>query len=856
LVLSGTVFSADTGVVQQRVSGTCAAGSSVREIHTDGTVECEVDDVGSGNGGGDITAVHAGTGLSGGGPSGEVTLSADTSYLQQRVSGTCEAGSSVRVIDADGTVVCEEDDDTTYAAGEGLSLSGGQFSLAATYRLPQTCSNGQIAEWDGSAWACGEDDIGSGNGGGDITAVHAGEGLSGGGTSGEVTLDADTAYLQQRVSGTCEVGSSVRVINPDGTVSCEEDSDSGGDITQVNAGTGLSGGGTSGEVTLDADTTYLQQRVSGTCAAGSSVRVINSDGTVTCEEDSDSGGDITQVNAGTGLSGGGISGTVTLNADTTYLQQRVSGTCEVGSSVRVINSDGTVSCETDSDSGGDITQVDAGTGLSGGGISGTVTLNADTTYLQRRVSGTCAAGSSVRVINANGTVTCEEDSDSGGDITGVSAGTGLSGGGTSGGVTLNADTTYLQRRVSGTCAAGSSVRVINADGTVTCEADDDSGGDITRVTAGTGLSGGGTSGHVTLNVDFGGDGSASTAAHSDHDHLGQTWTGSGSPLRIEGSFGSPYYAPLVLSNNLPGGGPGLWIESEGDSGVHVEDAKSSGMDVMQAGEDGVHVWIAGDTGGHSISNLGSDGFEVSGAEDDGLFVGYAGQYGVHVYEAASNGVYVEEADWNGFEVHDAAQDGLYVGIAGDDGVHVAQPTDYAGYFNGDVEITGTCSGCALAAFGRNTSQATLEPGDVVAVRGMSETAFPAMPVVMELEPATGGDGVIGVVAGRAEVDEQERREGEDAETVLRLVPREGPAGPGEYLSIVVYGLAQVRASAFAGSIEPGARLTAADTPGVARAVQTVQVQGVQVAESAAVVGIATESLEAGEGLIWALVSPR
>jgi hypothetical protein len=64
---------------------------------------------------------------------------------------------------------CGGDDDTNYTAGTGLSLVDTQFRVNTSYRLPQSCSSGQIAEWNGSSWQCGDDDTGTGGGGWSLT---------------------------------------------------------------------------------------------------------------------------------------------------------------------------------------------------------------------------------------------------------------------------------------------------------------------------------------------------------------------------------------------------------------------------------------------------------------------------------------------------------------------------------------------------------------------------------------------------------------------------------------------------------------------------------------------------------------
>jgi hypothetical protein len=114
-----------------------------------------------------------------------------------------------------------------------------------------------------------------------------------------------------------------------------------------------------------------------------------------------------------------------------------------------------------------------------------------------------------------------------GDITEVTASTGLTGGGTTGDVTLGVDPAVVQTRVTTACEAGQALRSINQNGTAVCEPVAGGPGDITAVHTGAGLAGGSTTGEVTLTAVFGGDGELNEAARADHEHNGASPTSVG-----------------------------------------------------------------------------------------------------------------------------------------------------------------------------------------------------------------------------------------------------------------------------------------------------------------------------------------
>ena len=60
--------------------------------------------------------------------------------------------------------------------------------------------------------------------------------------------------------------------------------------------------------------------------------------------------------------------------------------------------------------------------------------------------------------------------------------------------------------------------------------------------------------------------SGTFTSDSNHTHLGQTWIGASNPLKIQGAFGAPDYAALVLNNTSA---HGLAINNVGLDGIYV-----------------------------------------------------------------------------------------------------------------------------------------------------------------------------------------------------------------------------------------------------------------------------------------------
>jgi hypothetical protein len=308
---------------------------------------------------------------------------------------------------------------------------------------------------------------------------------------------------------------------------------------------------------------------------------------------------------------------------------------------------------------------------------------------------------------------------------------------------------------------------------------------------------------------------------NNHTHLGQTWTGNNN-LKIQGAFGAPDYAPLVLNNTI---GVALRMAAS-DSAVYIDSAGYNG------------IWVAG-------------------AVNDGFSVESAGNHGVRVVSAGTHGVAVDSADGYGVLVGSAG----YSGVVAD----TAQASGEWGFFTSDKIYGSNVLAQSFSVVAQVSGRDTLTPGDIVAVAGIADPV-PGSTVHTPLVRLAGGSfiNIVGVVESHLALTQQpshtQTAEGETPTEVpiseLRSV--DGAAQPGDYVAITVMGAAQVKVDT-AASIAAGQRLTVAAN-GRARPLGTIKVHlagdagTADLPESAPVIGTAMGPAQGG--LVWVLVNPQ
>lgn len=228
-------------------------------------------------------------------------------------------------------------------------------------------------------------------------------------------------------------------------------------------------------------------------------------------------------------------------------------------------------------------------------------------------------------------------------------------------------------------------------------------------------------------------------------------------------------------------------------------------------KDGVHIVKAGNPSSTQWSPY-ICGFEVEGAEGHGIFIGHADYDGIYINHAEDMGINVWDAGLNGVSAH-AANIGVYA--------NTGASNHEWGFYTPDKIFSSYVTSQGNSTYAKNTGTSTLEPGDIVCIAGgaeekiLDEAAFSVIHV--ELAEKNNSQAVFGVVEYRvAMVEKPEGKlDGKTREMKKRFAYANGNVSPGDYLSVVVFGQAEVKVNSSA-NIQSGQKLTVSDSEGKAR----------------------------------------
>jgi hypothetical protein len=273
---------------------------------------------------------------------------------------SCADGQLPKWDDAGGAWVCADDTDTDSDTLAGLF-----------------CTDGQLAKWDdaGGVWVCADDtDTDSDT----LAGLSCADGQlpkwDAAGAVWSCADDVDTGFTSE---------AELTGLLDDNYAGIGHDHDA--DYVNVGEPDSITSGMIQDGAVSAADVNagQVQLRIGSGCPANEYLYSVNPDGSVNCRPDIDTDTNTTYSAAAP----------ITLSAGNAF----------------GLGADAVTAAHIDADAVG-ASELAADAVASANIIDGTITnVDVDTNSIQRRVTGSCAAGSAIRAIDANGAVSCETD---------------------------------------------------------------------------------------------------------------------------------------------------------------------------------------------------------------------------------------------------------------------------------------------------------------------------------------------------------------------------------------------------------------------------------------------------------------